>query len=99
MDPWTKVTDRADASNNTQSSMSKATCIAPVTMGKVPEFKRVVKGKVSEMGQPIASSLKINVDQLDSVYASSTFGLQPNPNNMGPFVNNLSDVFEKHMGN
>ncbi len=71
MDPWTKVTDRVDVSDNTQSSMSKATCIAPVTTGKVPEFRRIIKGKASEMGLPIASSSKKNVDQLDSVYTSS----------------------------
>ncbi len=98
MDPWTKVMDRADASNNAQSSMSTAACIIPVTMGRVPEFKRVIKGKVSEMGQPIASSSKTNVDHTDSVFTSSTLRLQPDLNNMGLFVNKLSNVLEKHMG-
>ncbi len=49
-DPWIKVMDRPDMSNNAQIFLSTATHITPVTMNKVPKFAKVVKDKASEIG-------------------------------------------------
>ncbi len=79
MDPWTMVMDKPGMSNNAHNLMSTATCTVPATMGRVPEFNKVIKGKVPETGQPIVSSSKTNVDPIDSVYDNATF----RPKHMG----------------